>query len=102
MKMRTTTVQVLGAVTMLALAFVAFVGVADTPWARPMLGWMLGMPGCPIGAELDDAARARAREKVLAALPGPEPARSRRVFDGQLHPSGGLGPAFAMPTFAPT
>ncbi len=72
------------AVAGLAAGFVGVVGVAHTPWGRPMLGWLQGAPGCPIGAELDPAAAAAVRAQLTAPLVGPEHGASIPVLGGLL------------------
>ena len=47
------------------------VGVAHTPLGRPILGWLSGVPGCPIGAPLDAEAAAAVRAQLTAPLHAP-------------------------------
>ena len=67
---RARTLKVVGALSGVVAAFIGFVGAAHTPWGRPMLGWLQGAPGCPIGAELDPAAAAAVRAQITAPLAG--------------------------------
>ncbi|PRQ00478.1 hypothetical protein [Enhygromyxa salina] len=77
-------------ITVSVLSFVAIVGVAHTPWGRPLLGYLsfLGMngmnSGCPIGAELDPARAAELRAASLEPLRGATPSVSRRVLGFEL------------------
>jgi len=66
----------------LAAAFVAFVGVAHTPLGRPMLAWLQGAPGCPIGAELDPEAVAAVRARLTAPLRDESAEASSPVLGG--------------------
>ena len=83
--MRARTRKAIVALSAVTTAFVAFVGVAHTPWGRPMLGWLRGAPGCPIGAELDPEAMASVRAQLTESLADPDAGRSGPVLGG-IHP----------------
>ena len=78
------------AVTLSVTAFVGVVGVAHTPWGRPLLRYMsvLGMTGenagCPIGAGVDPAVASQLREQTLEPMRGATPSPSRRVLAFEL------------------
>lgn len=67
---RARTLKIAGALSGVVAAFIGFVGAAHTPWGRPMLGWLQGAPGCPIGAELDPAEAAAVRAQITTPLSG--------------------------------
>ncbi len=67
-----------------AAAFLGFVGAAHTPWGRPMLGWLQGAPGCPIGDELDPAVAAAVRAQLTAPLAGEAAGAASEVLRGLL------------------
>ena len=69
----------------LVAALFAFVGVAHTPLGRPMLAWLKGAPGCPIGAELDAEATAAVRARLTAPMIEPDGAAASDLLGG-LHP----------------
>ncbi len=64
------------------VAVVAFVAVAHTPLGRPVLGWLRGAPGCPIGGELDPATAAAVRADLTGPLRGDADAPSNTVLGG--------------------
>lgn len=43
-----------------AVGFGAFVAFAHTPWGRPLLAMLSGVPGCPVGLDGGDAAAVEA------------------------------------------
>lgn len=42
------------------VAFSAFIAFAHTPWGRPLLAMLSGVPGCPVGLDGGDAATVEA------------------------------------------
>ncbi len=69
----------------LAVSLVGLIGVAHTPWGRPLLAFLPGMSGgCPIGAEIDPQTLATVRSSVTESLRGQSPTRSRRVLTFEL------------------
>lgn len=78
------------AITVSVAAFVAVVGVAHTPWGRPLLGYLsfLGMTGqnagCPIGAGVDPEVATQLRAQTLEPMRGVTPSPSRRVLAFEL------------------
>lgn len=78
------------AITVSITAFVAVVGVAHTPFGRPLLGYLsfLGMTGqnagCPIGAGVDPAVAMQLRAQTLEPMRGETPSLSRRVLAFEL------------------
>lgn len=80
--MRARTRRAIVALSAVATAFVAFVGVAHTPWGRPMLGWLRGAPGCPIGAELEPEVMASVRAQLTEPLADPDAGVAGPVLGG--------------------
>lgn len=82
------------AITLSTTAFVAVVGVAHTPWGRPLLGYLsfLGMSGqnagCPIGAGVDPEVASRLRTQTLDPMRGATASPTRRVLAFELGQSG--------------
>lgn len=50
------------------VAFSAFVAFAHTPWGRPMLAMLSGMPGCPVGLDGGDATVVEATRAASVAM----------------------------------
>lgn len=64
-----------------AVLFVAFVGVAHTEWGRPMLGLLTGVPGCPAGFAEGDPASVEAMRKASVV------ARTATAAEGHTNPA---------------
>lgn len=62
---------------LVAVLFFAFVAFAHTPWGRPMLAWLSGVPGCPAGFGEGDPAKVEAfrRQSLAERTAGTAPAQ---------------------------
>ena len=66
----------------LVAALFAFVGVAHTPLGRPMLAWLRGAPGCPVGGQLDAEATAAVRARLTTPMIEPGAAAAGELLGG--------------------
>lgn len=82
---RARTIKAAAGLCGIVAALVGFVGAAHTPWGRPMLAWLQGAPGCPIGAELDPDVAAGVRAQLTAPFAQEDRGGSAPVLRG-LHP----------------
>jgi hypothetical protein len=83
--MNITLKRVLVTVSSVAFSATALIGVLHTPFGKPLLSALKGLPGCPVNLENADPSLAEAfRSQQLAARVGSNAAQSRTALSFEL------------------